>query len=212
MKRSRRKKKKPLILAFVGPPLAGKGKFIEDIVAWCGALQVAIYCTGDMIRQMLEIIGEPQERPNCSKLVELLSTPKPRGYGQAFLPNAVKKRIKKDRRPVIIFDSMRFLEDEKMIRELAQEGYEVITIYVTASKEIRYERLKERNRNGESKMSRKKFYANENLATEKRIREIGSRAEYKFRFGRKYKLNDARRLRFCRERLPHHAVKQEGDD
>ena len=187
-----------LVIAFVGPPLAGKGRFKDAIIEWCGPDKVSCHSTGDILRSVLEILGEPQARPDCNKLVALLKTPKPQGYGENFLAHAMYHRIVDDPRPVIIFDSMRLLPDEIMVQSLP---YRTIRVYITAPPEVRYQRLMLRRRHGEEEMSFAQFCQHETLDTELLIREIGSRADVKLDNSGSDHENDATRLHFCRNYL-----------
>lgn len=69
-----------LVIALVGPQLAGKGKLVGAIEDWCGRERVIRHCTGDIIRQMARDRGLEPTRPNCDQLVRDLSSE----HGECF--------------------------------------------------------------------------------------------------------------------------------
>lgn len=189
-----------LVIALVGPQLAGKGKFVEAIKGWCQEGCVSHLCTGDILRSILGTLGRPQDRPNCDKLVSTLVA----GYGEGFLAQAMEARILRDPKPVIIFDCMRLLTDELMVLGLPVK---TLRVHVTAPVEVRYQRCQERRRSDEHKLTLEEFCQIDELPMEKLIHEIGTRTGViQMETCQDYGMNDAKRLAFCDEHLAEYAA------
>ncbi len=98
-------------------------------------------------------------------------------FGEGALSRAMKIRLAKNEADVGILDGVLWLEDEKMLRALPEEGIKMVIVHVTAAPDRRYARLSARNRTGEAKTTRADFDRQEKAKTEIEIPAIGGRAD-----------------------------------
>ncbi|HEX4104057.1 MAG TPA: AAA family ATPase [Candidatus Paceibacterota bacterium] len=166
-----------LVIGIVGPPLAGKETVadkLEELLRRDG-YTVSRHRFSDILRETLTLWGIPHGRTNEQLLPQVMYAPD--AFGEGALSRAVKNRLMKDTADVGILDGVRWLEDEKMLREFPAEGIRSVIIHVTASPDRRYARLKARDRHGESAQTREDFERHEKAKTEVEIPAIGSRAD-----------------------------------
>lgn len=166
-----------LVIGIVGPPLAGKetcANLFDKLLVEDG-YSVSRHTFSDILRDTLALWDIIPDRENLQKMALVMNAET--GFGDGALSRAMKHRIKDDDSDVTILDGVRWLGDEKMIRSLNDEGIKTIIIYISASPEIRYARLKERNRAGESTTTWEDFVRQGKALNEIDIPDIGSRAE-----------------------------------
>lgn len=164
-------------MGIVGPPLAGKetcANLLQKLLVEDG-YSVSRHTFSDILRETLALWDIPPNRENLQKMAIIMNAET--GFGNGALSRAIRHRLKSDESDVTILDGVRWLGDEKMIRSLNDEGIKTIIIYIEADAKIRYARLKERNRAGESMTTWEDFLRQEKARTEVDIPDIGSRAE-----------------------------------
>jgi dephospho-CoA kinase len=166
-----------LVIGIVGPPLAGKETATEKLEGLFknDGCTVSRHRFSDILRETLTLWGIPHGRTNEQLLPQIMHAPN--AFGEGALSRAVKNRLMKDHADVGILDGVRWAEDEKMLRALPAEGIPSMIIYVTASPERRYARLKARNRTGEAAQTWEDFERHEKAKTEVDIPAIGARAD-----------------------------------
>jgi dephospho-CoA kinase len=130
-----------------------------------------------VLRETLDIWGIPHGRDNEQRLAIIMNAES--GFHDGALPRAMKKRLTDSTDDVAILDGARWLPDETMLRELPAAGVKSIIIYIDASIERRYERLKKRDRANEGRTSREKFARQNKMQNELDIPTIGARADVK---------------------------------
>lgn len=166
-----------LVIGIVGAPLAGKetcANVLEQLLVEDG-YSVSRQTFSDVLRDTLDLWDLPHTRDNLQKMAIVMNADT--GFGDGALSHAVQKRLMDDPADVAILDGVRWLGDEKMIRELEDEGIKTILVYVTADPKVRYARLVARNRAGEAATTWEDFARQEQARTEVDIPDIGSRAE-----------------------------------
>jgi len=166
-----------LVIGIIGPPLAGKetcANLFEKLLVEDG-YSVSRHTFSDILRATLKLWDIVPDRENLQKMAIIMNAET--GFGDGALSRAMRHRLKNDESDVTILDGVRWLGDEKMIRSLNDEGIKTIIIYIEADAKIRYARLKERNRAGESMTTWEDFLRQEKARTEVDIPDIGSRAE-----------------------------------
>ncbi len=162
------------LIVLVGEPLAGKGYTYSRLAARVGKKNITHLCTGDIIREILGILNLPLERHYCDKLVMTLA----KTFGKGFLARAIEAKILEASTKFVVFDCMRTLDDEKMVVRLRRnKKLRVVSLYITASPDKRFERLQARQRHGEHGMSRRRFNKNEKLPTVAMTLKIGLGAD-----------------------------------
>jgi uridine kinase len=97
-------------------------------------------------------------------------------FGKGTLSHAILKKVQSDPSQIVILDGVRWLSDEELIGSFDKK----FMVYVTASAENRFERLKTRNEKvGEGDVTFEQFLAEEKVKTETLIPKIGKRADIK---------------------------------
>lgn len=159
------------VIGVVGEISGGKATFVQELIALAGADKVSSVVFSDALKDTLLLWGAELKRDNFHALAEYLNTPK----SPVNLSDIVKHRIINSPTQIVAADGMRWLEDEKMIRSFEHN----LVVYVTASIEARYARLKQRQeKKGENMMSFEDFvYQQEHVINERWIAEIGARAD-----------------------------------
>ncbi len=188
-----------IVIALVGPQLAGKNELSTAIKEWCGKNRVMHLCTGDIIRSELRESGNPTPtREDCDEFARQQR----KKDGDGFLAKPSAQKIHQAKERVIILDTMRLQSDEEMIDSLP---YETVKTHVTAYPETRFARLQLRKRNGEEHMTWEEFLRNEELEMERLIRAIGERCHVRLQCDGTDEENSALRLDFCRTQLRQYA-------
>ncbi len=166
-----------LVIGIVGSQLAGKetaADILEELLRGDG-LTVSRHRFSDPLRETLTLWGLPHGRENEQLMAQLMVA---HGFfGPATLAKAVNARLSRDTADVGILDGVRWLVDEKMIREFPKAGIKSLMVYVTANPDRRYARLLARDRAGESATSRADFDRQNKAPNEVSIPDIGSRAD-----------------------------------
>lgn len=166
-----------LVIGIVGAPLAGKetcANMLEKLLVEDG-YSVSRHVFSEILRETLDLWGIPRGRDNEQRMAIVMNAEI--GFGDGALSRAMEHRIMNEDVDVTILDGVRWFGDEKMLRELNDEGVKSILVYIQADPKVRYARLLARNRAGESATTWEKFLEQEQARTEVDIPEIGSRAE-----------------------------------
>jgi dephospho-CoA kinase len=155
-----------LVIATVAEKGAGKGLFVELLKKLLPRKRIVSVRFSDPIREILEILGKEITRENT----QILATAIRKGFDDegVFAP-VLQKRIQAIDADVIVLDGLRKAEEVPYVRELGG-----ILVSVSASPEVRYQRIKDRGENtGEQGMSWEQFLREEGGAPEIAIRTIG---------------------------------------
>jgi len=165
-----------LVIGIVGPPLAGKETAADAFAELLGrdGFSVSRHRFSDVLRETLDLWGMPHGRDNEQRLAQLMAR-----LAEGTLSRAVEHRIANDAADVGILDGVRWFSDEEMIRSFAKRGIKNLLVYVLASPDVRYERLRRRNRAGEASVTRAEFDRQMAAENETYIPEIGGRADIK---------------------------------
>lgn len=92
------------------------------------------------------------------------------------IANGMRKLLSSKRATVNILDGVRWPAEEEFVKGSSYS----IMLYVTANADVRFGRLSKRKEKADEQgMTREQFDSQEKAATEIRIREIGSRADFK---------------------------------
>lgn len=165
-----------LVIGIIGPALAGKETVADELERLLKAdgHSVSRHRFSDILRDTLDLWGVPHGRDNEQPLAQLMDR-----FAKGTLSHAVENRLAKDSSDVGILDGMRWYSDEAMLRGFSAKEIKNVMIYVTASADRRYERLRKRNRAGEAAITREKFDIQMQAENETYIPEIGARADIK---------------------------------
>jgi dephospho-CoA kinase len=166
-----------LVIGLIGAPLAGKetcANTLEQLLIDDG-YRVSRHTFSEILKETLDLWGIPRGRDNEQKMAIVMNAET--GFGDGSLSRAMRNRLVGDESDVTILDGVRWLGDERMIRSLNDEGIKTILIYIPADAEVRFARLKARNRSGEATTTWETFSRQEKALTEVDIPDIGSRAE-----------------------------------
>ncbi|MDO8467234.1 MAG: hypothetical protein Q7S83_03805 [bacterium] len=168
-----------VIIGLVGEQCAGKEKFWELL---CGVtaeylkdnfvFTINRFSTSVMLAEILDRCGAPTSRQNKIALVKELEEK----FGEGTVVAGLYRRLETDKTTIKVIDSIRLHADEEALRRKTWN----ILLYITAEKEVRYRRSKERARDPQDqKMTIEEFEAIENTPTEINVPYIGARADWK---------------------------------
>jgi len=157
------------ILAFVGETGAGKGEAVEYLKKKLGN-KVSVLKFSDALSEVLRIFFDEVKKEDQQWLVSHLRE----RFGEDILARSLEKKIKNAIEGILLLDGVRMPKDEEMVKR--NNGR---MVFITAPSRLRWERLQGRGEKGDDKATYEKFLEMENAASERRIKEIGERAEFK---------------------------------
>lgn len=164
--------KDKILIGVMGEKGSGKETVGDLIIKNLSNKKVERIRSSDVLGDTLKQWGIPLNRHNLQYLAIIMN----KEFGPETLSNAVKKRMEEIDAEVIIFDGIRWPADIRLLRSFNKNKL----IYVTASPEIRYERVKARKQKvGEGQATFEQFLEEEKAETEIYIGEIGNGADVK---------------------------------
>ena len=159
-----------LIIGLVGEMGSGKetfGKILEENLS---GHRVARFTFSHLLRETLGLWDIEPTRENLQKLARVMDD----GFGEGTLTHAARRQIDIMEADVIIVDGIRWESDYTLIRSFPRN----VLIYITASPQIRFERLRARKeKTGESAMTWEQFQEVSQARNELSIPTIGARAD-----------------------------------
>ncbi len=163
-----------LVIGLVGEIRAGKSDFVKF---WQKIMEeehpmrsMETMKFSDILFETLGAWGIEQSRVNLQKLAQAMNNE----YGEGTLTRAVKARVDASSADIILIDGVRWLSDEKLIKNLNGT-----MLYVSADVNIRYKRaLLSTEKVGENLLSFEEFQATEKAVNEIHIPVIGGRADH----------------------------------
>ncbi len=155
------------IIVLVGEIGSGKGTVADYIIEHYNA---SYHRFSSMLRDVARRLYLPESRDVLISISEVVRTK----FGEGTLANVMAKDVEFDARELIIVDGARRMADVEYLSKL--EGYHLI--YITATLETRYERVKNRGEKVDEKnMSFEQFKQDNERSTEVSIREVATHAE-----------------------------------
>ena len=164
-----------LVIGLVGEKGSGKetfGDFFEE-AAKQSELSVLRIRFSDVLIQTLQLWSLEPSRENLQKLAVVMKD----GFGPDTLTHAISELIKNSKADLIVIDGVRWLPDRDLIRKFPENKL----VYITATQELRFERLKTRTltyRKNETQ-SFEQFIKEEGAENELYIPLIGEQADFK---------------------------------
>lgn len=159
----------PFVIGVVGEKGSGKGTFADIFRVACPGQRIATVRFSDILRETLAAWAIPESRANLQTLAMAMVGV----FGTDALANAVIARVNRMDAEVVILDGIRRKPELALLRQFSAQAL----VYVTASPDVRFDRLRKRRENiGEGTMSYEQFLAEERAATEVEIPEIGAQA------------------------------------
>jgi dephospho-CoA kinase len=161
-----------IVLGLVGEKGSGKQTFSDFLKKAAKGKKIAHMRFSDILRETLELWSLELTRSNYQQLSIAMN----KTFGKGTLSRALYQNVLKKDADIVILDGVRWLSDEELINSFDKK----FMIYVTASAENRFERLKTRNEKvGEGDVTFEQFKAEEKVKTETLIPKIGKRADIK---------------------------------
>ncbi len=159
-----------IILGLVGEKGAGKETFVKILKENLHNKSISHYHFSDILSQTLSLWNLPLSRINLQTLaISMVSS-----FGPFSLANAMKERMISDKSDIIIIDGIRWEADLSMLRSFPKN----FLIYITASPQIRYQRIISRNeKKDEGKTTYQQFLNEEKSQTETSIGSISQKAD-----------------------------------
>ncbi len=161
---------KKIVIGVVGEKGSGKETFVTILKELYPQHTIVHIRSSDILAETLKLWDLPKTRHNLQHLAIVMD----QGFGLGTLTHAVRQRIAQTNADITIYDGMRWLSDEQMVRSFDTQ----LVVYITASASIRYERTKLRKEKiGEAGTTYEQFLQEEQVATELDIPKIGARAD-----------------------------------
>lgn len=161
---------KKLVIGLVGEKGSGKETFVSLLKKQYSEKTVVHIRSSDILAETLKLWSLPKTRHNLQQLAIVMD----QGFGLGTLTHAVRQKIDQIDADIVVYDGMRWLSDEKMVRSFSVH----MLVYITAAASIRYTRTKDRKEKiGEAMASYEQFLQEEQVATELDIAKIGGRAD-----------------------------------
>lgn len=158
-----------LLIGIIGEKGGGKGTF-TNIFKEISGLSPACIKSSDVLVDTLNMWGIPLTRINLQHLAIIMDGE----YGKGSLSTAVKNRIAQTKEEIVFFEGIRWSTDVELLRSFPNN----IFVYVTASAENRFERMKKRKEKiGEGDMSWEQFMKEEQEQTEIYIPDLAKQAD-----------------------------------
>jgi len=156
------------LLGLVGETGSGKDVFCEYLKR--NFKNIFVFRFSQPLTEALRIFFDEVKKEDQQWLVIKLRE----RFGNNILGGAIKKKIEKIKKGIILLNGIRVWEEFKMIKKLGGR-----VIYITADSKIRWQRISQRGEKKDDKISYKKFLKLEKAKTEILIREIGKKADFK---------------------------------
>lgn len=161
-----------LVIGIVGEKGSGKQTFADFLKEIASDKRINHMRFSDLLRDTLTLWNLSHSRSNLQKVAIAFNST----FGEGTVSRALHKRVENDPADIVILDGVRWLSDEKLIREFPLN----YLVYITADAKIRFERLKKRNdKIGEGEMDFAQFEREEKVQTETYIPQIGERSNLK---------------------------------
>lgn len=160
---------KKIIIGLVGETGSGKDTVANHIHKKYG---IELLRFGSPLKKTLRFFVDQVSKEDSNWLYGVLS----KRFGENVLHNALKKEIENSEDKIICVNGLRMPKDEDFIRSFENNAI----IYITADQKLRWQRSVERAEKSDDKQSFEDFKKFEETAeTEKAIKGIGSRADFK---------------------------------
>lgn len=167
-----------IVVGLVGEKGSGKetfGNFLmeiaKDLPAGRQGRKVIRVRFSDLLNETLKLWSLLATRENLQNLAIIMD----KEFGDGTLTQAIFQRIQALDGDLIILDGVRWESDEKLIRSFPKN----FLIYITASKDLRFERLKKRQEKVDEAKTFAQFMKEEQSKTETLISKIGQKADFK---------------------------------
>ena len=163
------KQEKQIIIGLIGEPGSGKDTVASYLEDRYGAKMIRFSDPlFDALRNFINDVSRED--------LQWLSHEVRERFGQDIFTKALKKRMSDEDR-VIVFNGVRFWENEALVRSFANNTL----IYVTADQKLRWERSVSRMEKSDDNNSFEKFQELEKFETEAIIPQIGAKADFTIR-------------------------------
>ncbi|MFA6407726.1 MAG: hypothetical protein WCV80_03415 [Candidatus Paceibacterota bacterium] len=165
-----------VVIGLVGKPLSGKetvGTMLIERIQNTGKIAHRRRFR-DILEHTLTKWDIECNRANLQKLAQIMVTEG--AFGPNALSHAVYNYFIRDSADVVIADGVRWLSDEKMIRDIPNN--KGILLYISSNQETRFARAHARQREGEHNLTREQFLIEDSATTETSIDAIGLRADW----------------------------------
>jgi dephospho-CoA kinase len=160
-----------LLIGVIGEKGSGKGTFAA-LYRELSKKPIACIKSSDVLAETLKLWHMPLTRANLQNLAIYMDG----GFGNGTLSHAVRERIAVAAEDVVIFEGIRWPTDVDLVRSFPGN----ILVSITASPDIRFERLKKRKEKiGEGEMNHEQFMQEEQAKTEVYIADLAAKADIK---------------------------------
>ncbi|OGN07427.1 MAG: hypothetical protein A3B86_01615 [Candidatus Yanofskybacteria bacterium RIFCSPHIGHO2_02_FULL_38_22b] len=159
------------IFGIIGKQGSGKNTFVESISKVLPERSLEHIKSGSILVDVLRTLALPVTRQNLQALAESLKNT----FGSNVISRTIFTKIVNSKADIVVFDAIRWKADEEMLRQFP--GSQLV--YIDTKKEIRYQRLRNRNeKEDENDLSWDQFERSEAASTEIDIDKISIRADH----------------------------------
>ena len=159
-----------ILIGLTGEKGAGKGIISKRLEERFGDSLEIIVFSKNIITPTLALWNLPSTRENMQLLAQIMNEQ----FGDDTLSNAARELIRKSTADIVLLDGVRWQKDQELVRSFPNN----ILVYITASPETRYSRLKQRGeKTGEGTLTFEQFLKEEQAPNETLIKTIGQSAD-----------------------------------
>lgn len=155
------------IIALLGEKLSGKDTIAQYLVEQRGAFHTRF---SQILDEILTTLNLPVIRRNENDLGYALREK----FGTDVLSKALLHRVKNSKADLIVMNSFRFQEEFDAAKAIGAKF-----IYITAPRNVRFERTYNRTEKGDAERSREIFEQQETEVYETNVPALGAQADYK---------------------------------
>lgn len=159
---------KKIILGFTGEMVSGKGTAAKYVTQ---KYKCNSYRYSTILRNVLDRLYLEQSRDNMQDLSTILR----RTFGEDLLAKIIGNEVKDDKNEVVVVEGIRREDDIKYLRGLPNFNL----VYIEASLERRFERLKKREENPDDKSKTlEEFKRDHEQESELQIKGLKAKADF----------------------------------
>ena len=163
-----------IVIGIVGENCAGKdsfARFFKDVVPPVWSVEMIRFF--DPISETARSFGIEKNRHNMQRIPVVLE----QEFGKGLLANEIARRVEESDKDIVIANGLRWPQDLEMLRVFPKN----ILVYITATPETRYNRMRARKEKaGECMASWEQFLREGAAPNEITIPVIGGHADWKF--------------------------------
>lgn len=159
-------------IGLIGEKGSGKETFITLLKELLPDKKIKRVSTSAFLGETLSLWNLDKTRSNLQQMAIVMD----KSFGKGTLTNALRSQIENADSDIVIYDSIRWESDLRLIRSFPEN----LVLCITAEPKIRFGRIKKRaQKKGEVNLTFERFQEEEKVATETQIPELASKSDLK---------------------------------